>query len=110
MPLARHLLGGHNNKADEAFPCETNRRGHAALAAHEALHRLQAPEAAQRLLAPCCLRRRARPLVRRVPGRLLPELVRGAPQRVQLAPARLLPPEPRPAARVQTRVPLTPPP
>src|SRR5207245_5863005 len=37
MPLARHLLGGHNNKNDEACPRETRRRGHAALPAHEAL-------------------------------------------------------------------------
>src|SRR5437773_4488528 len=95
---------------DEAFPRKTRRRGHAALPAHEALHRLQAPAAAQCLLAPCCLRRRARPLVRRVPGRLLPELVCGAPQRVQHAAARLLPPEPRPAARLQPRVPAPPPP
>src|SRR5437762_6761355 len=110
MPLARHLLGGHNNKNDEAFPRKTRWRGHAALATHETLHRMQAPEAAQRLLAPCCLRRRARPLVRRVPGRLLPELVCGAPQRVQHAAARLLPPEPRPPARLQPRVSASPPP
>src|SRR3989475_13292567 len=40
----------------------------------------------------------------------LPELVCGAPQRVQHAAARLLPPEPRPAARLQPRVPAPPPP
>src|SRR5438067_9434516 len=108
--LARRLLSAHNAYGGKVFSGEARRRGHAALATHETLHRMQAPEAAQRLLAPCCLRRRARPLVRRVPGRLLPELVCGAPQRVQHAAARLLPPEPRPPARLQPRVSASPPP
>src|SRR5919198_3297562 len=109
-PLAGHLLRGHNTKHGEGFSCEARRRGHPALAAHEALYGMPALEAGQRFLAPRCLRRRTRPLVRRLPGRLLPQLVRGAPRGIQHAAARLLPPEPGPAARLQPRVPAPSPP
>src|SRR5579862_363462 len=68
----------------------------------QALFRVQEDEAARRLLAPEREPGRARSVVQRLPRQLLPRLVRREPRCVQLAAAKLLPPEPRAAARIQS--------
>src|SRR5437762_6768022 len=77
-------------------------------ATSQALHVLQTQSARLLLLEACRLSRRPRPVVSRLPRRLLSPVVCRPSRRLQPPPAHVLPREPRAAARLQSGVPAPP--